>query len=345
MGPGEMRMVDVPCCPACGGGGPVLHSGVRDRLHQVPGRWAFRRCDSCRTFWMDPRPADDDLHLCYPTRYFTHVVGDTDAPATPADGWKAFVRRRVLASPRFGYPLGASGRLGRVLVTVGPIRSRAVHRRDVLFPSWTPGGRLLDVGCGSGEHLALMRGYGWDVAGVENDEAAARAARERRNLRVWPSIGEAATSGERFDVVTMSHVLEHLPDPASFLRGCVRMLRDGGRLLALTPNGGSLGHRLYGSDWYALDPPRHLVILTPEGLRATLARVPELGWARIRTSARAAGKIARERERVRRSGRFGRDPLGRWPGAVKPAAFAVLESLACAASPAGEELELEAGRL
>src|SRR5207245_1005319 len=119
------------------------------------------------------------------------------------------------------------------------------------------GGRLLDVGCGSGDYLVRMRALGWDVAGLEPDHAAASQAR-RRDLAV--EVGTAETAdfpAESFDAITLSHVIEHLHDPHVALERCARWLKPHGVLWLATPDLDSAGQRRYGRDWLALDPPRH----------------------------------------------------------------------------------------
>ena len=58
-----------------------------------------------------------------------------------------------------------------------------------------------------------------------------------------------------FDAVTMSHVIEHVPDPVAFLDKCRRVLRPGGRLVLSTPNVRSLGHKRFRQSWRGLEPP------------------------------------------------------------------------------------------
>ena len=87
-----------------------------------------------------------------------------------------------------------------------------------------------------------------------------------------------ALPGQQFDAVTLNHVVEHLPDPASTLRECCRLVRQGGLLVAITPNARSLGHEVFGGSWRGLEPPRHLHVFTPRAL-ARLAR--SAGFSRV----------------------------------------------------------------
>ncbi len=143
-----------------------------------------------------------------------------------------------------------------------------------------PGTAILDVGCGTGEFLREVgREYGaW---GIEPEPEAARWARERFGLNVQTgdlSIVQFPTGS--FDLVTMWHVLEHIPDPAQALTTISGMLKDGGRLLVALPNISALDARLYRAFWVAIDAPRHLWHFD----RPQLARLAEkTGFTIVRT--------------------------------------------------------------
>jgi 2-polyprenyl-3-methyl-5-hydroxy-6-metoxy-1,4-benzoquinol methylase len=74
-------------------------------------------------------------------------------------------------------------------------------------------------------------------------------------------------------------VIEHVPDPASLLKECRRVLRPGGKLVVATPNCKSLGHSLFKENWRGLEPPRHLQILSPLALRRFLS---EAGFKQVK---------------------------------------------------------------
>jgi 2-polyprenyl-3-methyl-5-hydroxy-6-metoxy-1,4-benzoquinol methylase len=70
-----------------------------------------------------------------------------------------------------------------------------------------------------------------------------------------------------FDVITMSHVIEHVHDPVALLKECHRILKPGGSLIAVTPNANAYGHHRFRSNWMPLEPPRHLHLFSPPTLR------------------------------------------------------------------------------
>ena len=135
-----------------------------------------------------------------------------------------------------------------------------------------PAGRLLDVGCGKGRFLAAARDAGWQVMGVEFEPTSAAAARHNHGVEVVPGDFLKVPLDGDFDVVTMWHVLEHLPDPAAAVARAVELLRPGGRLVLSVPNIDSLQARFGGEQWFHLDLPRHLFHFGPRSLSALAER-------------------------------------------------------------------------
>jgi 2-polyprenyl-3-methyl-5-hydroxy-6-metoxy-1,4-benzoquinol methylase len=124
-------------------------------------------------------------------------------------------------------------------------------------------GKLLDIGCGNGRFLAMMREAGWEVTGIEPDPAAAAIARKRYGIAVIEGpLKEAALPPASYDAITLNHVIEHVPDPVALLVECRRLLKVGGTMVVTTPNIESLGHRLLSDAWVHLDPPRHLFLFS-----------------------------------------------------------------------------------
>jgi len=322
-----------PECPACGTRGVPRHRGLRDRLYAAPGSWAMAQCPqpACRMLWLDPVPTEQDLAKAYRT-YYTHA-GEPPPRARPFLGLLASVRRAYLRGAR-----PATG-----LIRVLPGGRDAMDDTAGHLPAPRPGARLLEVGFGSGDQLVRMRELGWDVTGVDVDPVVVDAAR-RRGLDAHAGELSALRLPEgQFDAVYLSHVIEHVHEPIDLLRECRRVLRPGGTLVVITPNADSHGHRRFGAAWFGLDPPRHLVVFSPDGLSAA-ARQAGFADASVRSSARIAFITWIAGEDIRRGGRVvsfdGAVPLGRLARGVTAQ---VAEAARLAIRPdAGEELLLRA---
>jgi 2-polyprenyl-3-methyl-5-hydroxy-6-metoxy-1,4-benzoquinol methylase len=146
-----------------------------------------------------------------------------------------------------------------------------------LIGARVPAGRLLDVGCGPGLLLDEARRRGYAPIGLELSRVAARHATETLGLDVRDVAFEAFESPERFDVVVLADVLEHLADPRAGLERAASLLRPGGVLCVVTPDPASVTARLAGARWWGyiaahtcLLPRRTLrELLTAAGLAVT----------------------------------------------------------------------------
>ena len=155
------------------------------------------------------------------------------------------------------------------LVEIGHTFNNAFRLREL---RGLEAGRLLDVGSGRGRFLAAARGAGWDSVGIEFEAGLAALSRQRYGVDVVVGDASSAPVEGRFDVVTMWHVLEHLPHPLSALERAADLLVPGGRLIVSVPNNDSWQARLGGDDWLHLDVPRHIFHFTPGSLSRLVER-------------------------------------------------------------------------
>jgi SAM-dependent methyltransferase len=244
-----------------------MHAGLRDRAFRAaPGSWTLKRCEGCRAAYLDPRPTEATIELAYRS-YYTH---GSATPGPPVGGL-----REALAGDyrraRWGYTNGSAIPGGRLIARLAPSRGALVDRNLRHLPA-TPGGRLLDVGCGSGAFLRQMEPLGWRADGIDPDPEAVAAARAA-GLSVSQGAIRDLDSAEhhsRYDAITLSHVIEHLHDPARDLRVLRDLVRPSGLIWIATPNLEALGLRRFGRDWINLDPPRHLVLFHQASLEHLL---------------------------------------------------------------------------
>jgi SAM-dependent methyltransferase len=134
-----------------------------------------------------------------------------------------------------------------------------------------PAQSMCDVGCGSGQAMAAFKAAGHAVIGVEPDPQARQLA-----ANVGPVFAGTAEqlpdaiAGRKFDVVLLSHVLEHCIDPAAALQNVKRLLAPGGTAIIEVPNNAALGFEMYGPGWFFADIPRHLQFFTEKSLTKAL---------------------------------------------------------------------------
>lgn len=247
----------MEACFVCGSAEARILPRTRERIYGLPGDWALSRCAGCGLVTLVDPPADVGAY--YPKRASDEALAA--APPEPSSFDLAHYRAKF--GPRW-HPL-------RLL----PLRG---IRRGVVL---RPGARHLDVGCHTGDFLLLTRRLGMEVAGVELDPHAAAVAKER-GLEVHNgTLSSARFAAGSFDVVTLNHVFEHLPDPVETLREIRRILKPGGTLVLATPNPDSLVRSFFGEHWVHVDAPRHLHLWPPRAL-AKLAKKEGFRLARRR---------------------------------------------------------------
>lgn len=275
----KVRSVARTKCYLCDAEGEIRYSGVSDSYWNVSGTWNLRQCPNgeCQLVWLDPVPVPEDIPLMY-SEYFTHDG--------LLQGAAEKLRSRLLPfvcagkKPLTGTP---SGLLLPALAHISVFRDFAAGA--LMWLNNTPPGDMLDFGFGAGQLVMRLRDLGWNVAGVEFDHKVLTRAREKLGLDVRSSV--LSFPENRFDVITLSHVIEHVPDPVFTLQQCASRLKPGGRMVIATPNTNSLGHKHFGEDWRPLDPPRHLILFSPQSL-ARCAERAGLEVETVRTSARSA---------------------------------------------------------
>ncbi|MGS2762677.1 class I SAM-dependent methyltransferase [Sinomicrobium sp. M5D2P9] len=134
-------------------------------------------------------------------------------------------------------------------------------------------GNLLDIGAGTGDFLNVAKNNGWKVEGIEPN-ASARKRSEEKGIPLRKlsdaSFVEENTSG--FDVITMWHVLEHVPDLETQLGQLKKLLKDNGTIFIAVPNFRSFDAAHYGEFWAAYDVPRHLWHFSSEAMTLLFAK-------------------------------------------------------------------------
>tara|TARA_B100001564_G_scaffold230815_1_gene194872 strand:+ start:76353 stop:77216 length:864 start_codon:yes stop_codon:yes gene_type:complete len=138
-------------------------------------------------------------------------------------------------------------------------RKLSIKLKVSLVSKFVPeGGFVLDIGSGSGDFPLAVRKRGWSAKGVDSIKKARDVANKSVPDLVMPPSYLAALGAQTFDVITLWHVLEHLPELDSQIRNLKRLIKSEGRIVLACPNFRSYDAKFFCKFWAAYDVPRHL---------------------------------------------------------------------------------------
>lgn len=247
----------VEACPYCSSKErKVVYKDVQDwSFYCAPGKWTYWECSACDALYLSPRPTEASIGRAYAS-YYTHTVNANSL----LQKIKTRLRNECYSdwfdtdiTPRLHLPKSID-----FLLT--PLKKILEMPFELATLAALPKGKLLDVGCGSGNALMLAKNLGWDVTGLEIDSNAVKAAREQGFNVIEGDYRKLEQFEESFDCVICSHVLEHVHQPLMLLTLLSKTLKSQGTLLLSLPNAKSHMRNQFGENWRALEAPRHLGI-------------------------------------------------------------------------------------
>ena len=212
------------------------------------GNFFLKKCSKCSLAFLDPQPSESQLKKYYPSKdYYIYK-------RSSKKGQIEIIREYLVKhyySPNF---------LSLIITTF--------IKNVPAMPSYCRNGKILDVGCGTGDTLVLLKKLGWDVYGMDIDKNAISTGEKRglNNLKLGAYRNIDEYPDDYFDAIRLYHVIEHLDDPELCLSLVRKKLKKGGELIMGTPNIDSLVSKIFKSYWYNLDSPRHLFIFSPRTL-------------------------------------------------------------------------------
>lgn len=234
-------------CPNCGSANVKKHLSLNDYFI-TKDAFTIYECLNCVVLFTEPFPEPGVLYSKYykSDNYLSHNKKASDL----------FSRLyRIVQKVNIGKKL-------KLLENVNQSREK----------------KILEIGAGVGDFLAACRDRGWKCFGVEPSEQARTIAKQFNKLDLYSSVTEI---GEKdFSIITLWHVLEHIPDLNETILKLKSMLAHEGRLIIAVPNHNSFDAKHYKQFWAGYDVPRHLYHFNKKALTTIMQ---SKGFRLIRT--------------------------------------------------------------
>lgn len=216
-------MIEIKKCSICEKSDFKNHLESKD--FSVTGEdFNIQECIHCGFIFTNPRPDDKDLEKYYISdNYISHT-----------DKNKSLFEK-----------------------TYQIIKKISINQKFRLITSYIKNGSILDIGCGTGAFLYKFKKNNWKTKGVEPSEIARKKGVLKYDLDITSSVDLKKISG-KYDVITMWHVLEHMPDLNSSINDLCKLLSQKGKIVLAVPNIESYDCQYYKKYWAAYDLPIHL---------------------------------------------------------------------------------------
>jgi 2-polyprenyl-3-methyl-5-hydroxy-6-metoxy-1,4-benzoquinol methylase len=234
-----MSLETLENCPVCDKSSFSNYLNVED--YTVSHReFTIQQCNSCYFLFTNPRPSEDEIGAYYQSQdYISHHDEAKD------------VMSKIYTSVR-DYTIGQKVKM---------INEQSLKK-----------GTLLDIGCGTGNFLGAIKENGWKVFGTEPDSGAREVASKRVGASIFQDIQTDALQAQKFDVITLWHVLEHVHQLNETLEWLTKHLNENGTIIIAVPNPQSFDASKYGRFWAAYDVPRHLYHFTKGSMKQLLEK-------------------------------------------------------------------------
>ena len=241
---GNETVTESAVCCICetNGNSELAGKGADFEYHTSRDEFSAYFCRQCRLVYLNPRPVFEEFERIYPANYHAFEFSEEDF------GFVFKVRRRLEAK--------------RLLNWCKDLPDNA---------------RIIDIGCGDGFHLELLRDFGkksWTLEGVDADARAAAVA-EKKGLNVRCGLLENLDlPTASYDLAFLIMTIEHVADPAKLLRDVRTILKPGGKVVIVTDNIDSLDFNLFKDRyWGGYHFPRHWYLFSPASIEQLAKKV------------------------------------------------------------------------
>jgi SAM-dependent methyltransferase len=227
---------DQQCCLCNSSDADLIGAGEDFEYRTSPDVFQVLRCRRCELVYLKQRPALSELDRIYPATYHAYQFNEAE----------------------FGF--------------IHKVRRQLEARRLLSFcQGLPPSARILDVGCGDGFHLALLRDFGqpaWTLQGIDASQRAVAAAAQAGLTVHLGTVEQTSLPAASYDLAILIATIEHVADPVGVLKAVRALLKPGGRAVIVTDSTSTLDFRLtHKRVWGGYHFPRHWNLFNRKSLQ------------------------------------------------------------------------------
>ncbi len=212
---------------------PLCETKVFKPLWVLDG-YGFSKCPTCSLIYQNPQPIAVDVEDRYDDSYFNYEINNEES----------FLNLMLLGLKDIGFN----------------------------FDNTSKTKKILDIGCATGLFLSHMKNLGWETSGVEICSSAVDYGNRIRGVNIFKgTLENAPFTEESFDIIHLSHVIEHINDPDLFLSVIYKLLKPGGVVYCTTPNADGFQAKLFKGDWRSAIAD-HMFLFTVKTLKAMIKK-------------------------------------------------------------------------
>jgi len=230
------KSIEITKCPICSSNNFDVYMRTKDYFF-TQEEFTLSKCTSCDFVFTNPIPNNIGKYYDTPD-YLSHNTN-------------------------------ANGFLGKIYTK---LRNINIKRKYILVNKYNSKGNILDIGCGTGELINYFNKNNWSVSGIEPNTTAREFANINHKINVWEEDKLETFNPKSFDVITMWHVLEHVPNLHNRIAQIENLLKDDGTIFIALPNLNSPDSKKYKKYWSAIDVPRHLYHFTQQTFKKLIAK-------------------------------------------------------------------------
>ena len=237
-------------CPNCKCSDINLYiKNATDKLHGVAGYWDYYICKKCNLIFQK-NLIKENIKTYYPKKeYYTSIEDGNNIIGIKYNTIMCFYsENRIKLHKKIIY--------------------RAFKNIIQGIPKFVKNGKVLDIGCGNGKTLNILKSIGWDTYGFELNPRSVQIIQKNGHKVVC----DLESCNIEFDAILMQHVVEHIYDFKKTINLLNDLLKENGELIITMPNSKSLNFNLFKDCWFPLECPRHVQLLYPSLLEDILQK-------------------------------------------------------------------------